>query len=70
MERGVIDRFEKELAIIEINGMTMEIPMASLPGDVKVGDAIIIENGEVRLDNTETAKRKKEIQHLMDELFD
>jgi hypothetical protein len=70
MERGVIDRFEEEIAIIELNGETMEIPKESLPGDIKVGDAIIIENGVVRLDRSETAKRKKEIQQLMDELFE
>jgi hypothetical protein len=69
MERGVIDRFEGEVAIIEINGKTMEFPRESLPNDVKVGDAIIIENGVVRLDRSETANRKKEIQQLMDELL-
>jgi hypothetical protein len=69
MERGVIDRFEGEVAIIEINGKTMEFPRESLPNDFKVGDAIIIENGVVRLDRSETANRKKEIQQLMDELL-
>jgi hydrogenase maturation factor len=71
MERGVIDRFEEEVAIIEINGgMTREVSIASLPDDAKIGDAIIIEDGEIRLDSSETDKRKKEIQHLMDELFE
>jgi hydrogenase maturation factor len=70
MERGVVDRFENEVAIIEIDGMTREISKASLPEDIKVGDAIIIDNGEVRLDRAETSKRKKEIQQLMDELFE
>jgi hypothetical protein len=70
MECGVIDRFEGEIVIIEINGETMEFPKESLPSCAKVGDAIIFEDGEIRLDSSETVKREKEIQHLMDELFE
>jgi hypothetical protein len=70
MERGVIERFEGDIAVIEIDGITRDFPKESLPSDMKVGDAIIIENGEIRPDSSETVKRKKEIKHLMNEIFE
>ncbi|MCD9024295.1 DUF3006 domain-containing protein [Cohnella sp. NL03-T5] len=70
MERGVIDRFEGEMAIIEIGGITKDFPRASLPHGIKAGDAVILEDGEIRLDSRETARKKQEIQQLMDELFE
>jgi hydrogenase maturation factor len=70
MENGIIDRFEGDIAVIEIGGVTRDLPRASLPRDAKVGDTLIMDNGEIRLNTAETTKRKKEIQDLMDELFE
>ncbi|BBI34627.1 DUF3006 domain-containing protein [Cohnella abietis] len=70
MEKGIIDRFEGNIAVIEINGITREFPKASLPKGSKAGDCVEIEAGEIRLDTEETTKRKKEIKDLMDELFE
>ncbi|KIL35185.1 pyruvate kinase [Cohnella kolymensis] len=70
MERGVIDRFEEEIVVIEIGGVTRDYPRSSLPKGAKSGDAVIIEQDRIRIDNKETSKRKKEIQDLMDELFE
>jgi hydrogenase maturation factor len=70
MERGVIDRFEGEWVVIEIEGTTRNILKSSLPEELKVGDSVIIENGAIRADAQETAKRKTETKQLMDELFE
>lgn len=70
MEYGVIDRFEDETAVIEVDGTTRDVPMASLPNDAKVGDAVVIDNGEIRLDRHSTSKRNSEVDRLMDELFE
>ncbi len=70
MERGIVDRFEKEIVVIEIGGKTRDFPKAVLPRNVKIGDSVILENGEIRIDAIETSKRKKEIESLMDELFE
>jgi hypothetical protein len=70
MERGVIDRFEGDFVVIEIGKKTRDYPRSCLPTDAKMGDAVIIENGQIRLDKSETSKRKKEIDKLMDELFE
>ncbi len=70
MEHGVVDRFEGDLAVIEVKGATKDFPRASLPGDIKIGDSVIIENGEVRRDHSQSAKRRAEVKRLMDELFE
>jgi hydrogenase maturation factor len=70
MERGIIDRFEGEWVVIEIEGTTRNILKSFLPEESKVGDAVIIENGAIRVDAQETAKRKTEAKQLMDELFE
>lgn len=70
MERGVIDRFEGEWVVIEIEGTTRDFPRTSLPKEMKVGDAVIIDNGSIRPNNQESAKRKSDMEQLMDELFE
>jgi hydrogenase maturation factor len=70
MERGIIDRFEGDIAVIEIDGVTRDLPRADLPHDVRVGDVLLFVNGEIQLDQEETNQRKQKIQKLMDELFE
>jgi hypothetical protein len=70
MERGIIDRFEGDLAVIEIDGMTRDLPRADLPHDARVGDVLLFVNGEIQLDHEGTNQRKQKIQKLMDELFE
>ena len=61
----VIDRFEGEFAVIELEDRTtLVIPKAIFHG-AKEGDVINIE-----IDEQETSKRKKEIEKLMDALWD
>lgn len=71
MERGIIDRFEgDDIVVIEISQSTRDYPRAALPQGAKPGDSVIIEDGVIRLDESDTKKRKKEIDALMDELFE
>ncbi|WP_372663753.1 DUF3006 domain-containing protein [Cohnella sp.] len=70
MERGIIDRFENMIVVIEVDGLTRDLPRALLPRDAKVGDVVLLDNGEIRLDQAETIHRQKEIKGLMDELFE
>ncbi|MBE7105760.1 DUF3006 domain-containing protein (plasmid) [Bacillus mycoides] len=70
MQRGIIDRFEGALAVIEINNITIDVPRSKLPSNVKEGDVLIIENDTYTIDNNETDKRRCEIQNLMDKLFE
>lgn len=70
-KRGVIDRFEGNIAVIEIDGKTIDVEKALLPKKASVGDAIIIgDDGTYRVDKDTTKKLRKEIDALMDELFE
>lgn len=62
----VIDRFEGDYAIVELDDKTIaEIPRILIPKEAKEGDVL-----EIRVDVEETKKRKNEINNLMDELFE
>lgn len=61
----IIDRFEGEYAVVEIEtGKCINIPKILLP-NAKEGDVIKIE-----IDNEETKQRKKHIQDLMNSVFE
>lgn len=70
MRKGVIDRYEGDYAVVEFDGETEDILKSELPEEAKTGDTLIFEDGTVRVDTADTAKRKKEIEDLMDELFE
>lgn len=61
----VIDRFEGEYAVVEIEiGKTVNIPKVLVP-NAKEGDIVNIE-----VDKNETTKRKKHINKLMNKVFE
>lgn len=61
----VIDRFEGEYAVVEIEiGETVNIPKVLVP-NAKEGDIVNIE-----VDKNETTKRKKHINKLMNKVFE
>ncbi|WP_339245360.1 DUF3006 domain-containing protein [Paenibacillus sp. FSL F4-0243] len=70
MLKGIIDRFEGEYAVIEFDGKTKDVLRSELPAEINAGDTLIFENGKVIIDIEATASRKKEIDSLMDELFE
>ena len=60
----VIDRFEGEYAVVEMEDRTMvNLPKILVP-DAKDGDVIKIE-----IDVEETEKRKQEIEQLMNKIW-
>lgn len=63
--RYIIDRFEGEFAVCELEDMSMvNIPRKALPPDAREGDSIL-----VTIDDAETEDRKARIGKLMDDLF-
>ena len=70
MKRGIIDRFEGKLAVIEVNNVTIDVPKSKLPATAKEGDVLIIEDDTYTIDKDETDKRRREIQNLMNKLFE
>jgi hypothetical protein len=69
MQKGIIDRFEGEYAVIEFDGKTEDVLRSELPAEVKPGDTLIFEEGKIMID-TKATSRKEEIDSLMDELFE
>ncbi|WP_455931113.1 DUF3006 domain-containing protein [Priestia aryabhattai] len=68
--KGIIDRFEEGFAVVEIDGKTKDYPKDIFPKDTGVGDVVYITGNKVTIDRQETKKREKEIQDLMNELWE
>ena len=61
----IIDRFEGDYAVVEIDkGKFVNLPKELVP-DAKEGDIVII-----RVDHEETNKRKEHVKDLMNQLFE
>lgn len=63
----VIDRFEGEYALIEINRKIFHIPKTLLPKDAREGDVIVI---NIAVDKKATEKKKKSMSKLADSIFE
>ncbi len=70
MKKGIIDRFEGELAVVEFDDEMKDIPKSKLPKKANVGDVLIFDGDKITISKEETGKLKKEIDDLMDELFE
>lgn len=76
--RGIIDRFEGDYAVVEIDELIpnnrkrfIDIPKSKLPNGAKQGDCITIdENIAITIDKEETLKRKAKIEGLFEALFE
>ena len=63
--RIIIDRFEGELAVVELpNGNMINCPKAILPDDVKEGDII-----SIVVDEKATEEKKESLTDRMNRLF-
>lgn len=61
----IIDRFEGDYAVVEIDkGKFVNLPKELVP-NAKEGDIVII-----RVDREETNKRKEHVKDLMNQLFE
>ncbi|AIG28021.1 DUF3006 domain-containing protein [Brevibacillus laterosporus] len=65
--KGIIDRFEESMVVVEIDGQTYDLPRAIFQADVQVGQVIHI---STEVDQAETEAREKEATDLMDDLFE
>lgn len=63
----VLDRFEGEYALIEMNRRIFHIPKILLPKSAKEGDVITI---QITVDIEATAKQKQSADKLAGELFE
>ena len=69
--KGIIDRFEGDIAVIELeNHEFIDINISDLPKNISTGDVIELVDGKINLCIEETKKKKQAIEDLMDELFE
>ncbi|HEX2093675.1 MAG TPA: DUF3006 domain-containing protein [Longimicrobiaceae bacterium] len=75
--RLVIDRFEGDLAVVEVDGgATLDLPCWLLPDGVKEGDhlAVRLDGGvgkrrvEIRVDEEATGAARREVGEIVDRL--
>jgi hypothetical protein len=66
----IVDRFEGDFAVCEKDDRTtINIKKNKLPARTREGDVLIIEGDVIRIDSTETAKRKAAADQLMKDLW-
>lgn len=70
MQKGIIDRFEGDLAVIEIEDSTIDVPRKKLPFNAQIGDQLIIDGNHITIDKKATKKLRKDIDALADDLFE
>ncbi len=70
-KKGVIDRFEGDWAVIELeDGAIIDIPISNLPSNVSEGSLVLIEGNKATLLAEDTRARRRYIDELMEELFE
>lgn len=63
--KGIIDRFEGDYAVVEIDGRQMkDIPKRDISSEAKEGDVIVLVGEKYHVDAEETQRRKSEIAKL------
>lgn len=67
---GIIDRFEDTMVVVEIDGQTKDYSRSLFPDAAKPGDVIRIEGKKITLLPEATKCRRREIEKLMDELWE
>ena len=68
--KGIVDRFEGDYAVIEIDGQTHDVSMSIVDAFVKVGDVVTLVEGVWKPNPTETKQREKQIKILMDDVWE
>lgn len=67
----IVDRFEGEYAICEMESMEMtKIEKCKLPSGVSEGDVLVIDGDKITIDHEETQRRKEKIERLMGKLWE
>lgn len=66
---GIVDRFEGEYAVIEIDGVTHDIPRTLVDEQVQPGDVVECIQERWMKNETATKQRSAEIKKLMDDVW-
>ncbi|MBD7970351.1 DUF3006 domain-containing protein [Paenibacillus gallinarum] len=67
--KGIVDRFEGDFAVIEIDGQTHDVSKSAVDASVKVGDVVTLVEGVWKSNQAERMQREKQIKKLMDDVW-
>ncbi|MCX5780276.1 MAG: DUF3006 domain-containing protein [Firmicutes bacterium] len=70
MKMGIIDRFEGNRAVVEIEGRITSILRCDIPSDAGEGDVIVEADQKWTVDREATRRRQQTIQALADEVWE
>jgi hydrogenase maturation factor len=68
--KGIVDRFEGELVVVEIDGVTKDYSIEMFPKDIEVGDVVRIEGNLAVIEKEQTKKLRNEIEKLMADVWE
>lgn len=68
--KGIVERFEEQYVVIEINGEAKDFKKEAVDPQVKVGDFVCLINSIWVTDKLETKEREMKIKKLMDEVWE
>lgn len=68
--KGIIDRFEGEVVVIEIDGVTRDFARAVVGDHARAGDVVELIDGKWIVDEAETKQRAKKVKELMDSVWE
>jgi len=68
--KGIVERFEGEFAVIEIEGKTHDVLRSLIPAEVSQGDVVELQNGIWIKNIAETEQRSKVMKKLMDSVWE
>ncbi|MEN6460154.1 MAG: DUF3006 domain-containing protein [Syntrophomonas sp.] len=69
MIKGIIDRFEDDLVIIEIEGENKLVKRSDIPPEAREGDIVVFSHNKWIIDKDATTDRKNNIDKLANELW-
>ena len=70
MMKAIIDRFEGEYAVLEIQGDIKTIRRSDISNEAREGDVVVLENNQWIIDRKDTEKLRKEVKELADKLWE
>lgn len=68
--KGIIDRFEDELVVIEVDGKTQDVHTSLVADDVKMGDVVFFQEGVWKKDEKATKERASMMKSLMNDVWE
>ncbi|CAH1203627.1 hypothetical protein PAECIP111893_02016 [Paenibacillus plantiphilus] len=68
--KGIIDRFEGDIVVIEIDGVARDYARSSVSDCAQAGDCVAFIEGKWVTDEAETENRAGKVKKLMDNVWE